>query len=54
MVKMSKMEVKASLMSINSKAFKLLGANGNYPPVITIKEYGQINDIILRAQKRIK
>tara|TARA_R110000782_G_scaffold194141_1_gene283709 strand:+ start:32 stop:196 length:165 start_codon:yes stop_codon:yes gene_type:complete len=54
MPKMSKTQVKASLMSINSKAFKLLGAVGNYPPVLTIKEYGQINDIILKAQKRIR
>lgn len=54
MPKMTKTQVKTSLRSIHSKAFKLLGAIGNYPPVLTIKEYGQIDAIILKAQKRVK
>jgi len=54
MPKMTKTEVKRALNAIHQKAFKLLGAVGNFPPVLTVADYTAINKIILRAKNRVK
>ena len=54
LTKMTKTQVKNALDSIHSKSFKLLGATGNFPAVLTVADYSAINKIITKAKNRLK
>ena len=54
MPKMTKTQARRALDAIKSKAFKLMGAVGPYPEVLSVADYSAINKIVKKAHNRLK